>query len=190
MPTFPTRGALLFTLCASSLGALPACSSEGTGDGGDSGSSDAAPSDGGSSADGGGGDAGVAFACTDQLLPRRGADVFTCLQQKRYATWASNAAVRDPQAGSPHEAVRVFVNDALATSLAARGADHPVGSAAVKELYASDRTTLRGWAVSLNWYEIFSTTSPSSPVADGEGVTLCSSCHRGGTDFFLTAYPL
>ena len=54
-----------------------------------------------------------------------------------------------------------------------------------------------GWAVMVKtsaaqggdswyWYEIYN----GNIFADGEGVGLCTGCHSGGQDFFLSPWPL
>jgi hypothetical protein len=72
----------------------------------------------------------------------------------------------------------------------------------VKELYGSG-SEVTGWAVAVKtaeesqggagwyWYEVFSTTSGSNPVAAAQGPNFCSSCHgNGGVDYVLTPFPL
>jgi hypothetical protein len=68
----------------------------------------------------------------------------------------------------------------------------------VKELYGNGTTTVTGWAVAVKtgvrsddgagwyWYEVLSTRAGASPVADGNGVSLCTGCHAGGKDYVLT----
>ncbi len=80
---------------------------------------------------------------------------------------------------------------------------HPLGAAAVKELYGSSEE-VRGWSVSLKvdsdsngglgwyWYERFGT----SVFADAVGTSLCTGCHgrdaAGITskDYILIPFPL
>lgn len=96
---------------------------------------------------------------------------------------------------------RVFINSIADQAMAAGGANHPTGSALVKELYTANNT-LRGWAVMVKtngsassgqnwfWYEILSTTSGASPVANSNGASICTGCHTSGKDYVLTKYPL
>lgn len=131
-------------------------------------------------------------------VPTNAAELFPWLQAKNYASYPAEPAIHN--SAGPHGGnVRTFVNDALHESIKAGNTQHPVGAASVKELYSGD--TLRGWAVEVKvsdtqnngsdwyWYEIFSITDNSNPVADGNGVGLCANCHSGGTDFVLTTGP-
>jgi hypothetical protein len=93
------------------------------------------------------------------------------------------------------------VNEVLDRSLAEGSLSHPVGAAAVKELYAGDGTTLTGWAVEVKiqsdsaggdgwyWYEVFSTTDGSRPIS-GAGNPICTGCHAEGIDYVRIPYPL
>ena len=82
---------------------------------------------------------------------------------------------------SAHGTNRVCSNAFLS---GATSAPYPVNSASVKELFNSAGTSLVGYAFSMRlttgdggscryWYERFNTTV----TADGQGVTLCASCH-------------
>lgn len=110
-----------------------------------------------------------------------------------------------PSAG-PHldygHPVKVFFSDAVAESLSGGYDVHPKGSALVKELYKENSDELTGWAVAVKteedsdngkgwfWVEYMSTEDPSmKPVEAGNGVGLCSGCHRGGNDFVLSHLP-
>ena len=122
--------------------------------------------------------------------------MFSFLQSGGYQDMLAEPSVH-PSAG-PHGDVRVYFEDSLAVSLDAQAAVHPRGAAAIKELY--NGSTLSGWAVVVktgsgsdasDWYfyEIFSTTDGSSPVADGNGLPGCASCHSTGVDFIRSAAP-
>lgn len=133
-------------------------------------------------------------------VPTSSAELFAWLQAGRYRGFSAETAVH-PSAGPHGGAVRTFVNGALERSLAAGGAAHPAGSAAVKELYAADRSTLTGWAVEVKlrddsdggrgwyWYEVFSTTDGSRPI-EGVGNTVCTGCHTQGDDYVRIPFPL
>jgi hypothetical protein len=130
--------------------------------------------------------------------------LFKYLKSGDYKKFAAQESGQHPTAG-PHTnigwPVRVFLDPVLDGSLAAGNAEHPVGSAAVKEMYADDGE-LQGWAVMVKtekdgaggagwfWYEVTSTRSGDEPVAIGNGVPLCFGCHFPGRDFVLTGYPL
>jgi len=92
----------------------------------------------------------------------------------------------------------VFINQMLDDSLAAENPTHPMGAAAVKEIF-SDQDDFLGWAVEVKveadsnggdgwyWYEVIE----GNVYADGLGVGLCTGCHsNSGIDFVLTNYPL
>ena len=131
-----------------------------------------------------------------QVVPTNATDLFAYLQASAYTDLPA-----EPEAHAstgPHGRVRTYVNDVLRGSIDARQDTHPVGSAAIKELYRGDDLT--GWAVSVKvadeagsnenwyWYEVFSTTT-NNPVADSTNAPGCSGCHGGGTDFVLTSGP-
>ncbi len=113
-----------------------------------------------------------------------------------YLEWPAESAIHD-SAGPHFGNVRTWVNPDLFASLEDGEATHPVGAAAVKELYAGSNSR-QGWAVGVKvtdagpgedgwyWYEWFD----GSVVAEGNGISLCSGCHSGGRDFVLTPFPL
>jgi hypothetical protein len=117
-----------------------------------------------------------------------------------YLQWAKESRAH-PSAGPHPVTVRTYLNPALEASLAAGNPQHPVGAAAVKELFGDDGK-LSGWAVSIKteprsgvgkgwyWYEVTSTARDAQPVAAGHGVPLCANCHAPGNDFVLGAFPL
>jgi cytochrome c553 len=130
-------------------------------------------------------------------VPTDGAAMFTWLQRGEYEAWPAESGVH--ASTGPHGQVRTFINPTLESSLQAESAEHPVGAASVKELYRD--AEVFGWAVMVKtqagtggeswyWYEVFSTTDGSNPVADGNGVGLCAGCHSAGVDSVLTPYPL
>ncbi len=149
--------------------------------------------------------AGSIFAQTDvetsveaDEVPTSADALFSYLQSGDYTSFKSESQVHPSQ--GPHGSVRTYVNPVLEQSLASFSGSHPVGAAAVKELYNEGELT--GWAVYVKtqaesgggngfyWYEVFSTTDAGSPAADGMGVQPCTACHQAGQDFTLTQYPL
>ena len=117
------------------------------------------------------------------------------LQNGTYKGWAAEPVVHD--SSGPHGKVRSFFNSILADSLKAKSSTHPVGSIAVKELYSSDGTTLKGYALEAKleegqggngwlWYEGF---SPKFNEYYGQGLSTCTGCHAGGSDFVTSAPP-
>jgi len=137
---------------------------------------------------------------TSDVVPTGNAALFAYLKAGKFKHFEKESKVR--KAIAIHSAgARIFMNKALAASMKAGNSNHPKGAAVVKELYASDMKTLRGWAVMVktgatssgkNWYfyEVLSTTSSANPVADGNGVGLCAGCHSAGKDYIRIGYPL
>lgn len=149
---------------------------------------------GGASTGGSGGSGSSEVPPTDQNA------IFDWLKAGSYTGWKAESGPHDST--GPHGGkVRTFVNAALFDSLEAGNTVHPKGAVAVKELYGSG-SAITGWAVEYKtdddsaggqgwyWYEIYSATDPSSPVAAGNGKSLCFNCHAGGTDYVLSPFPL
>ena len=135
--------------------------------------------------------------------PTTAAALLAWLQAGSYLDWHAESAAHDSVA--PHFGrVRTFLNDAVFDSLSAGNAEHPRGSALVKELYGSAGTEVRGWAVMVKtqetsgvgagwyWYERFGT----STFANGNSSPLCYNCHGNDfdglstRDFVLSSFPL
>lgn len=141
---------------------------------------------------------GTDTAGTGAAVPTTAAELFAWLQAGSYSGWDAESAPHSSQ--GPHGTVQTYVNAQLAGSLAAGASTHPMGSAAVKELYTNG--ALGGWAVEVKvqadsaggagwyWYEVFSATDGSSPAVDGTGVAGCTGCHSGGSDYVTTGWPL
>jgi hypothetical protein len=177
---FPSSGlSRALVLCVSSA-LCAAC-------GGAESADDGEPSAGGESG-GSGGVTGV-----DALIAEADALV-AGLEDESYADFNAEAA---PHESPVHSLVRTFFNDVLVGSFESESASHPLGAAAVKEIYQSDGETLRGWAVSFKvadagndrdwyWYEQF---DDRSPAADARGASVCVDCHGAGRDYVLTPFP-
>lgn len=131
----------------------------------------------------------------DQLPPTMSGALVDWLQSGRYSHWASEG--QHPGSGPHFGDVRTFVNAALDSSLGAANEAHPVGAAAVKELFGRTGSTARGWAVAVKvaadsggngwyWLEYYN----GGLVAAGVGNGICTGCHGGGTDYVCTPYPL
>ncbi len=115
------------------------------------------------------------------------------LQLAGYKSWAAEPEVH--VSAGPHGKVRSYFNETLASSLKEKNTLHPVGSIAVKELYASDGITLNGYAVEGKtsdvpggdawlWYEGF---FPELNQYYGQGLSTCIGCHSSGVDFVTSA---
>ncbi|MBP6628496.1 MAG: hypothetical protein KA297_03640 [Kofleriaceae bacterium] len=132
-----------------------------------------------------------------QVVPTEPAALQAWLAADSYRAFAGESA---PHASAgPHGQVRTFLNAPLDRSLADGAAQHPVGAAAVKELFTDG--TLTGWAVAVRtapsaggagwyWYEVFSTSPGAGPDYAGQGLALCVQCHTRGRDQVRITYPL
>ncbi len=141
----------------------------------------------------------------NQMPPLGGAELLAWLEEGRYLDWHAEPAAH-PSLGPHFGDVRTFINQALFSSLNALpplGANLQ-GSAAVKELFGSTGSDVRGWSVSIKvdqdsqdgrgwyWYERFG----SSVFADRMGATGCTGCHGRDSevatsrDYVLTSFPL
>jgi hypothetical protein len=85
----------------------------------------------------------------------------------------------------------------LLESFEAGNHEHPIGAAAIAELYAYDGRTLNGWAVSnklahdseggQNWYWFENASDHAASAAEqGVGNGLCLGCHGNGVDFVMS----
>jgi hypothetical protein len=138
----------------------------------------------------------------NEVPPANAEELLPWLQAGRYAEWPAESAVH--ASGGPHFGrVRTYVNTILFESLAAAAPSHPVGAAAVKELYGST-AEVRGWSVSVKlqadsargngwyWYERFR----GAVYGDGIGAPGCTGCHGNdfgpftSKDFILAPFPL
>lgn len=136
----------------------------------------------------------------DVTPPTNGSELFDWLQSGSYKTW-QHESEKHKSAGPHPSSVIAYLNPLLDESLGSGSDAHPIGAAAVKELYSASGE-LGGWAVSIKtdadsnggqgwyWYEILGTSSDSTVVADGNGVPLCFGCHTPGADFVLIPHPL
>lgn len=167
---------------------LAACS----GNPGDSGAKDG----GTSLADLSGTDGGPAIS----TVPTTPMELFAYLKAGSYLGLPAESGIHTST--GPHGSkVRTYVSPSLLASLQAGNAEHPKGSATIKELYLNG-TTVQGWAVMVKtqdtsnggqgwyWYETFNATDPTKFSTSGNGVALCYNCHSTGKDYFRTPFPL
>lgn len=147
------------------------------------------------SADDSGADGSPAMTA-DGPIPSEPDALLSWLQGGGYVEWDAESAVH-AGAGPHFGAVRTFLSEELVASLSAGAAQHPAGSATVKELYGGG-DTLRGWTVSIKleadsaggegwyWYEWYD----DAVLADGAGLGACTGCHAAGDDYVLIPFPL
>lgn len=126
------------------------------------------------------------------VVPREPAEIRAWLQDFKYRGWT---AMTERRATGEHGGEQLFFNNLLATSWKAGAQEHPVGSAAVRELYRDDLETLKGFALMVKtgasgdlgegwfWYEIFGTTDEAEPTVAEAGARGCVGCHSHAVDF-------
>jgi hypothetical protein len=115
------------------------------------------------------------------------------LESGAYQGWTAEGAPH-PSSGPHYGDVRVYVNPALAASLEAGATSHPVGAAAVKELFGDGNEPV-GWSAMIRtstspnggwyWYEVFE----GAELAAGESEAVCTNCHAGGAGFIKSSWP-
>jgi hypothetical protein len=124
-------------------------------------------------------------------VPAQADTLFAFLRAQDYRAFSESAEVQN---SSAHGAGRTFQNPILANSMHAGEERHPVGSAAVKELFNA-KGDLFGWTVMVKlssdsgdgndwfWYEVHNLSDGSHPVASRRGVPVCVRCHTAAPDF-------
>lgn len=130
-------------------------------------------------------------------IPTEGSELLFWLKQGQYRSWYSEFIPHESK--GPHFGrVRALFNLPLYLSRSLDESAHPTGSAAVLELYTPGGDTLLGWAVYVKvrepgtaadnwyWYQYYDGTV----YADGDGLVLCTRCHRPDRNIALTAWPL
>jgi hypothetical protein len=123
------------------------------------------------------------------FVPHDEASALRFVQLSCHQQWPGEAEVK--RADMAPGGARVFWDPVLHASLQAGGSEHPIGSAAVREIYTEDLKTLLGWAIAIKqtaggtgddwlWVEHFAAvgTTVARPGASG-----CVGCHAAGTDF-------
>lgn len=151
--------------------------------------------DGGTQEDAGGDD-GEGGDVEGGEVPTDPAALATWLAGDKYANWVHEAEAH-PTNSTHFGDVQTYFSPLLAASLQAGSSSHPVGSAAVKELYDEQTGELSGWSVSVKadgsatggdawfWYEF---VDDVEVVADF-GEPSCTGCHASGTDFVKSSLP-
>ncbi len=126
------------------------------------------------------------------LIPADPDAIRTWLQAFTYREWPPQTAIR---ATGEHGGERLYFNAILAASMRAGNQLHPLGSAAVRELYAGDLHTLKGFALMHKtgpsgptgegwyWYEIFGLDPDAEPTVAAPAAPGCVGCHAHADDF-------
>lgn len=133
-----------------------------------------------------------------ELPPTRKGPLLRWLRAGSYATWTAEPAVR-PSATAHTRYVRTFVSPTLAEDLAAGRSAFRRGAAMIKEIYGSSPDRVVGWAVmrkvrarsggsGRGWYFYETLDGSNAGAIAGRGKSLCTGCHRDGTDFLLTPF--
>ena len=96
---------------------------------------------------------------------------------------------------------RVYLSPALADSLRNERSSHPIGAAAVREIFdATDPDTQLGWAYlrkldeaaepnSWLFYEVFELSAEAVPLVAERAAPGCVPCHGEGTDMIRSQLP-
>jgi hypothetical protein len=121
------------------------------------------------------------------------------LVAQRYQNFPREQEAHAPFGPHGQGAIRVYFEPTLRDSLDAGELEHPMESAAIAEMYATDGATFIGWAVSVKveesseagqgwyWYEVEDANNDGvAQVNQGLGLPLCTSCHAAGADFVLS----
>lgn len=157
----------------------------------DGGSGDSTTGDASTGDGDGDGDSGTPDC--EEVPSERGA-LEAWLEQETYTAFAAESGPHESD--GPHfGAVRTFVNSCMAASLDAGNAEHPLGSASIKELFGTG-DAVQGYSVMVKvapgtsegwyWYEGFNGTVYGDGVDDGT----CIGCHSSGQGGFRSPWPL
>ncbi|MFV8754277.1 hypothetical protein ACNOYE_27345 [Nannocystaceae bacterium ST9] len=139
---------------------------------------------------------GNPIECMGPAVPTDGALLLEWLEGGNYSQWQAESGPHDST--GPHFGnVRTYVHPCLAESLEANQPTHPMGAAAVKELYGENGDVVLGWSVSVKigegyanetwyWYEVFEGVVNADSIAD----PVCTDCHLEGVDKYTSFWPL
>lgn len=139
----------------------------------------------------GGADGDQPSPTSAEVVPTQIPALLAYLQAGAYTSLPAEAGAH-PSAGPHFGRVRTFFNQALADSVAQGNLQHPVGAAAIKELFRQGNS-VRGWSVMVKvapgeggstwfWYEGIDGTEYAAGIGEG----LCTGCHSAGPDFVRT----
>ncbi|MBK7992056.1 MAG: hypothetical protein IPK14_01200 [Blastocatellia bacterium] len=146
----------------------------------------------------------------EQLLNSKAArqNMIPPIKKKKMLAWLKAGRYKEqflaeptvhPSTGPHGGNVRTFYNPILVENLRAGKNTWDIGASMVKELYLGSTTQVSGYSVMIkveeqsgndgNGWVFFETFSGSADGAFyGQGLRLCSNCHRAGTDFLLATF--
>ena len=147
---------------------------------------------------------GLLVACDGEApppaAPRTADALHAWILDGRYASWEHESTVHDSAAGG---GARVYLSPALADSLTDDEPVHPVGAAAIRELYAPDLRTRLGWAALVKikaseapdpaawlWLEVLDPSRDADLLVAEPAAPGCIGCHADGADFVRSTLPL
>ncbi len=130
------------------------------------------------------------------VVPTVESELRDYLQDKGYKNFVAGEKVGS---AAGHGPAQTFFNPLLLESLKKGNTEHPVGSAAVKELL-DENDALFGWTVSVKtqsgmggkgwfWFEVQSTDPKAPAIASGNGKGQCVRCHISGIDLVHAMPP-
>ena len=124
------------------------------------------------------------------------------------AGWSTTSWQSEARPTGDHGGARIFLKPTLDASLAAEAARHPIGAAAVREIYEPDLETLKGLALMVKvaddpndpddagdpgdnwlWYETFAVAEDGPPTIAERGAPGCVGCHEAGVDLVMPPDP-
>ncbi len=132
--------------------------------------------------------------------PTASKELFEWLKAGSYQEWEHGSAPH-PAPGAHPGGVLAYLNPALVNSLRSASSAHPVGSAAVLQLYGKSGKP-HGWAVAIKvdaesaggkgwyWYQVLSVEDGNRTLAADRGAPACAGCHAQGRDFVMSPFPL
>lgn len=134
----------------------------------------------------------------EEIVATAQAELVSYLKDLTYRSWAVHHESPVSSSTAHRQWVKTYFNRTVATALKADEEVMPVGSALVKEMYDTDRTTLRGQAVMIkvsadrgneSWLYFEGDLPSYAGAAYGAGHSSCASCHRVGTDYVRSSLP-
>jgi hypothetical protein len=135
--------------------------------------------------------AGLPAPMSVERAPTSESALHLWLISRNYENWPAWNGIRP--SSFAEGGVRVFWSPQLHRSLEMGASSHPVGSAAVRELYEDDLVTPRGWSTMVkladrgdpdDWlfFEVFSSNASVKPAIAARGAPGCLGCHDDAPD--------